>query len=67
MAVRASIGQAQSDRISGNPIRAAFVASLCTASRSDLVPQAEERQYQRLPAITIAIGFMIIFALSTYL
>jgi ZIP family zinc transporter len=34
---------------------------------TDLVPEAEEHQYQQLPAITMGAGFMIIFALSTFL
>jgi zinc transporter, ZIP family len=33
---------------------------------TDLVPQAEERQYQQVPAIAMGTGFMIIFALSTF-
>lgn len=33
---------------------------------TDLVPEAEERQYQQLPAIAMGIGFMSIFALSTF-
>ena len=32
---------------------------------TDLVPEAEEHQYQQVPAITMGIGFMMIFALST--
>jgi ZIP family zinc transporter len=32
---------------------------------TNLVPQAEKRQYQQLPAITMGSGFMVIFALST--
>ena len=34
---------------------------------TDLVPEAEERQYQQLPAITMGIGFMIVFAISQFL
>jgi zinc transporter, ZIP family len=33
---------------------------------TDLVPEAEERQYQQLSAIAMGIGFMTIFALSTF-
>jgi ZIP family zinc transporter len=33
---------------------------------TDLVPEAEKRQYQQLPAITMGAGFMLVFALSTY-
>jgi zinc transporter, ZIP family len=31
---------------------------------TNLVPQAEERQYQQVPAITMGCGFILIFALS---
>lgn len=34
---------------------------------TDLVPEAEERQYQQIPAIAMGIGFMTIFVLSTFL
>lgn len=34
---------------------------------TDLVPEAEERQYQQIPAITMGIGFMTIFVLSSFL
>jgi ZIP family zinc transporter len=34
---------------------------------TDLVPEAEERQDQQLPAITMGIGFMIVFAISRFL
>jgi zinc transporter, ZIP family len=34
---------------------------------TDLVPKAEEHQYQQLPAVTMGVGFMLIFALSTFL
>jgi zinc transporter, ZIP family len=33
---------------------------------TDLVPQAEERQYQQIPAITMGVSLMIIFALSEF-
>ena len=34
---------------------------------TDLVPEAEERQYQQLPAIAMGIGLMIVFSLSRFL
>jgi ZIP family zinc transporter len=34
---------------------------------TDLVPEAEERQYQQVPAIAIGVGFICIFGLSTFL
>jgi zinc transporter, ZIP family len=34
---------------------------------TDLVPGAEERQYQQVPGIAIGVGFICIFALSTFL
>lgn len=34
---------------------------------TDLVPEAEERQYQQVPAIAMGIGFMIVFGLSKFL
>ncbi len=34
---------------------------------TDLVPEAEERQYQQVPGIAIGVGFICIFALSTFL
>jgi ZIP family zinc transporter len=33
---------------------------------TELVPEAEERQYQQLPAIAMGVGFLAIFALSTF-
>ena len=33
---------------------------------TDLVPRAEERQYQQIPAITMGVSLMIIFALSEF-
>lgn len=33
---------------------------------TNLVPEAEERQYQQLPAIAMGSGFLAIFALSTF-
>lgn len=32
---------------------------------TDLLPEAEERQYQQLAAVAMAVGFLIVFALST--
>lgn len=34
---------------------------------TDLVPEAEEHQYQQLSAVATAVGFMPLFALSTFL
>lgn len=34
---------------------------------TDLVPEAEEHHYQQVPAIAMGIGFMMMFALSTFL
>jgi zinc transporter, ZIP family len=34
---------------------------------TDLIPEAEEHHYQQLSAIAMATGFMMIFALSTYM
>ena len=34
---------------------------------TDLVPEAEERHYQPSPAVSIAVGFMVIFILSGFL
>jgi zinc transporter, ZIP family len=34
---------------------------------TDLVPEAEERQYQQIAAVAMGVGFMLLFALSTVL
>jgi zinc transporter, ZIP family len=45
---------------------AAGAGGLFYLTVTDLVPEAEERQYQQLPAISMGIGFIAIFALSTF-
>ena len=34
---------------------------------TDLVPEAEERQYQQVPGLAMGAGFICIFTLSTFL
>ncbi len=49
------------------PLFAAGAGGMFYLTISDLVPEAEERQYQQSAALAVAAGFMTIFVVSNLL